>query len=493
MGNLQRQAKQIAEAIVDLRDDFKDALIQKGVAEPGNDISEYPSKILEIPAGGGAAGAFGSFRVDWLDYDGSILKTEYVGLGEAATPPDTTGLVVLSHDGVTPVASFSGWCVPASVYGVVLCDMQIMAGYTVSTCAARVYAKAGDTVVLPFTASNGSVTVDWGEGEPETFANGSQLQHTYTADFAGVVAFDDTYAMIYNPNTTGVPTCNGVEGVFVHAGGRFGGLTEENLLTHGFDSSTYYICDFMAQPLCSAPRGQRFLCLDSSTPWAVKMPSYGTGKTFTVIDGPSVAGCDNNGYFYGTYSAISVPKLFGAYYSSPSGSGINESSVALSYTIAPFIYNEGMPSAKFGYSSLATMKDGVIYVKATTVDVGASKCLIAPNATTLKIANTRFYHKRIVAPLCESVEAATAPSSGGEYGYLEEITLKNGVSISAGNVNIVCSYMISPRNVVDVFSKLPAGSGVIYVINRIYDALSADEIAIATEKGYTITAVSALQ
>lgn len=474
MGNLQKQAKQIAEAIVDLRDEFKAALVSKGVADPGDNMSDYPTKILDIPAGGGASGASGTYRVDWLDYDGAILKTEYVALGGAATPPDTEDLVVYAHDEQTVVARFSGWGVPAAVYGAVLCDMEIMAGYAVEKCAARIEAKAGDVVVLPFVASGADVTVDFGEGTPETITSGNQIQHTYAADFSGVVTFDDTNVNIYNPGSA-IPIGNGVAGLFIHASAAFTSKTSALLTDHGFESTTYYPCG-LASILTSAPNGRRFACLDSRVAWALSLLS--AGNTFNIIDGPSVVATQN---VVGDFIAISLPKVFGVY-----SSDITADTYMFQTCRAPFIYNEEAASLLFNST------ESRLYVMAATVECSYCRCLIAPLATTVKaLYSSRLYHRRIYAPSCESLEASSVSVSGASNGYLVELTLKNGCAIASIG-NIVASYVMSPKNVVAVFTNLPAGTGTISVLNRIFDALSAADKAIATDKGYTVSSVSYL-
>lgn len=482
MGNIKQKLSNIVEAVIDLRDDFKEALQAKGVSDPGDNIAEYPEIIAALPSGGGASGAYGAFRVDWLDYDGSILKTEYVEYGEAATPPDTEALVVYGCDEETVVARFSGWGVPATVYGAVLCDMEIMAGYSVEMCAARVVAKAGDTVVLPFYATSDvaatPLVINWGEGEPETVSAAAQLQHTYAADFEGIVAVPDGCVIINIPNSNGVPSGNGVEGIFVHAGSAFTAKTLATLPDHGFEGTEFYVCD-VSGTMAAPPRDSRFLCADSRTPWALVFPSN-AANTFYVVDGPSVAGVKSVANYA---KALSLPKVFGEY----SSNTINVQAYMFYLSRVKFFYNEGIDSIQMGYNGA---HDGsTLYLMATTVDCPCCKCLIAPNATTLKIVyNTRFYHVRVYAPACEAIEASTL-SASGSYGLLSELTVKEGCTDTAVG-KCVESYLMSPENVVAVFQTLPAGSATINVLDRTYDALSAEDKAVATDKGYTLSSVS---
>ena len=71
---------------------IKAAIEAKGVTvDPAVKLDGYAAKIGEITQGGGSGGGAtsGDYLVRFIDYDGTILKEEWVNQGEDATPPET--------------------------------------------------------------------------------------------------------------------------------------------------------------------------------------------------------------------------------------------------------------------------------------------------------------------------------------------------------------------------------------------------------------------
>jgi len=185
MGNLQKQAKQIAEAIVDLRDEFKAALVSKGVADPGDNMSDYPSKILDIPAGGSGRLDWMQNRVRFFDFDGTLVYETTVNDGESVTAP-------AGPDHTRIGLTFTRWGCNAADLTAVYSNLDIVALYDGEFSAMfKVTAKAGDTVVLPIVAVSGAsaapsaaIDVDWGNGREVAAGYPSK---TFAEDFDGYV------------------------------------------------------------------------------------------------------------------------------------------------------------------------------------------------------------------------------------------------------------------------------------------------------------------
>ena len=111
-------------------------------------------------------------RVRFIDFDGSILKTQYVADGESATPPDPP-----SHNGLR----FIGWnndCTDIHGY----CDVGAM--YTTTSGKTefdiRVTVPTGSTVTFYPYLTSGRLTVDWGDGTSDTITSTGRQQVSYT-------------------------------------------------------------------------------------------------------------------------------------------------------------------------------------------------------------------------------------------------------------------------------------------------------------------------
>lgn len=125
-------------------------------------------------------GAVSGHKVQWFDIDGTILKTEYVANGTAATPPtvtpnyDPTYLVFNSYN-----RTYSNITAPTNI------------GAMYSTVDNKQYlfitvnASTGYDIVLYMNKNNTNVmTINWGDSTSSTFTNSGNFNtgtHTYPA------------------------------------------------------------------------------------------------------------------------------------------------------------------------------------------------------------------------------------------------------------------------------------------------------------------------
>ena len=199
MGNIKQKLSNIVEAVIDLRDDFKEALEAKGVSNPGDNIAEYPAIIANLPDGGGEVDWMRN-RVRFLDFDGTVLKEQYVEDGQAATPPADPAHPEL---GLT----FSRWGAVAADLAAVYSNLDVVALYNGSFAAMfKIKAAAGDTVTLPIVGvvlgsvdDTVAIEVVWGSGDPDlqagypskTFDEAFEGWVTCSLPNAGAYVLDD--------------------------------------------------------------------------------------------------------------------------------------------------------------------------------------------------------------------------------------------------------------------------------------------------------------
>jgi hypothetical protein len=117
----------------------------------------------------------GDYLVRYFDYDGTILKEQWVDSGEDATPPTSP-----SHSGLT----FQGW---NRVSTNVTEDRDIGATYITSDGKTRAKIRlttvSGKAPTLYLNKSDSStLTIDWGDGTSNTYTNSGNfnVSHTYT-------------------------------------------------------------------------------------------------------------------------------------------------------------------------------------------------------------------------------------------------------------------------------------------------------------------------
>lgn len=75
-------------AILSEKEAIRQAIIAKDVAVPAETpLSQFPAKIGEIENGGGSSYQEGDFSVQFIDFDGRIIKEQWVISGSSAVPP----------------------------------------------------------------------------------------------------------------------------------------------------------------------------------------------------------------------------------------------------------------------------------------------------------------------------------------------------------------------------------------------------------------------
>lgn len=165
------------------KDNIKAAIEAKGVTVQATDTFEndYATRIGEIVTGGGGA-TTGDFLVRFIDYDGTVLKEEWVDSGEDATPPTVPDHSTdCSGGGLT----FQEWNNP---YTNVTRDTDVGATYITTDGKTHAFLTltiaSTKSVNLYLNKSDGStLTVDWGDGSQNTYTNNGSFNtgsHTYT-------------------------------------------------------------------------------------------------------------------------------------------------------------------------------------------------------------------------------------------------------------------------------------------------------------------------
>lgn len=161
------------------KDNIKAAIEAKGVTVQPTDTFEndYATRIGEIVTGGGTPSGF---QVRFIDYDGTIIDTQYVTSGNDATPPPAP-----THAGLT----FDGW---NNVFTNITKEEDIGATYYPTDGKTRAYitlnTAIGLTVNVFIRKSDAqTITVDWGDGSQNTSSSSGSvtLNHVYatTGDY----------------------------------------------------------------------------------------------------------------------------------------------------------------------------------------------------------------------------------------------------------------------------------------------------------------------
>ena len=122
----------------------------------------------------GAEPTTGDYLVRYFDYDGTILKEQWVDSGEDATPPTSP-----SHSGLT----FQGW---NRVSTNVTEDRDIGATYITSDgktkAKIRLTTVSGKEPTLYLNKSDSStLTIDWGDGTSNTYTNSGNFKQVMTS------------------------------------------------------------------------------------------------------------------------------------------------------------------------------------------------------------------------------------------------------------------------------------------------------------------------
>ena len=156
--------------IAQAKADIKRAINAKGGVLVNEKLSAYADAIDGL-----LPEEYGN-RVRFIDYDGTVLKTQYVADGESATPPANP-----SHSGLV----FQGWNTSLDD---VLSDRDVGAVYTTASGAAefdvRMLVRTGYTVTFYPYLESGTLTVDWGDGTTDTVTGTGKKTVSYTyADY----------------------------------------------------------------------------------------------------------------------------------------------------------------------------------------------------------------------------------------------------------------------------------------------------------------------
>ena len=140
-----------------------------------------PSTIASITTGGGGPQypiieGTGKHEVRFIDYDGTILKIQYVNDGETVTPPQTP-----EHERLT----FVEW---NREYDNVTHDLDVGALYTTVSGNTELFIDVTEETGLKVTlnlykgTATGTVTIDWGDGTTTNarVTTSRSVTHTYT-------------------------------------------------------------------------------------------------------------------------------------------------------------------------------------------------------------------------------------------------------------------------------------------------------------------------
>lgn len=166
------------QRIIDAKADIKTAIENKGVIV-GNDLLDtYASKIDSIPTGGGGEPT-GDFKVMFWDYDGTLLKEEYVNSGESATPPANP-----SHQYLL----FQGWNVD---YTNITRDTHTGALYNTENDWTYAFVNIPEEdLVIGFQIQN-PLTINWGDGSGDILYEAGVLTYTYASAGEYVVIINE--------------------------------------------------------------------------------------------------------------------------------------------------------------------------------------------------------------------------------------------------------------------------------------------------------------
>ena len=130
--------------------------------------------IVETPEGK-------DYRVRFIDYEGTVLKTVYCGTGESAIPPSAP-----VHDGLT----FLGWNHTATELSSVTHELDVGAMFITTDEKTHLHITlnviTGLSPTLYFYQPSGSVvSIDWGDGNTATVSTGGYVNYSHTYSTAG--------------------------------------------------------------------------------------------------------------------------------------------------------------------------------------------------------------------------------------------------------------------------------------------------------------------
>ena len=164
------------------KQNIKQAIIDKGVSMTGVPFTQYHTKIAEI-SGGGETPTDGDYLVRFIDYDGTVLKEQWVNHGENATPPNLPNYTVTTNK--RPALTFQGW---NNSYTNITGNKDIGAIYIPTDGKTHAFVRltvgSGKDVTLYLNKTNTStLSIDWGDNITTTHTNSGKFNtsHTYSA------------------------------------------------------------------------------------------------------------------------------------------------------------------------------------------------------------------------------------------------------------------------------------------------------------------------
>lgn len=162
--------------LTDFLTDVADAIREKKGLTNLINPQDFHDEILSIKSGGGPViEGEGAHKVTFIDYDGTVLKEQYVNEGESATPPD-----VPEHEHLT----FNEWI---GAYTNVTKNKIIGAHYKSSDDKTWMHHTNGEYVRLYYTGT--AATIDWGDGHIES-SMGGLIEHRYTDNASHWISID---------------------------------------------------------------------------------------------------------------------------------------------------------------------------------------------------------------------------------------------------------------------------------------------------------------
>jgi len=172
---------QDASIVETAKADIKQAIIDKGVDLTNVPFTDYHLKIGEI-SGGGETPTDGNYLVRFIDYDGTILKEEWVDSGEDATPPDLPDYTVATNK--RPALTFQEW---NNSYTNITKNTDIGATYIPTDEKTHAYVRltviSGKDLSLYLSKTyTGTLSIDWGDNITTTHTDNGNFNtsHTYS-------------------------------------------------------------------------------------------------------------------------------------------------------------------------------------------------------------------------------------------------------------------------------------------------------------------------
>lgn len=170
-----------------------------------------PNTIATITTGGGTlqypiVEGNGKHEVRFVDYDGTLIKVQYVNDGESATAP-----ILPNHERLT----FVEW---NRDYDNITHDLDVGACYRPTSGNTELFINVteetglGITLNIYRTTSSGTITVNWGDGKTSTFGTGTgakALTHMYSSSGEYMISIITTIAYSLGGNTYDKPVIVG--------------------------------------------------------------------------------------------------------------------------------------------------------------------------------------------------------------------------------------------------------------------------------------------